>query len=196
MSDDADLSRRHFLTVATTVTGVVGAGFVAAPFLLSWLPSERARALGAPVEVDVSKLSPGEMLTVQWRGMAVFIVRRTPQLLATLDEQTGILRDPDSNESSQPDYAKNTHRSIKPEILVMTGVCTHLGCAPKRRFELAPADLGPDWKGGFFCPCHGSKFDAAGRVFQSVPAPLNLPVPPHRFLNESVIMIGADAGVA
>ena len=196
MSEVADLSRRNFLLGATVVTGAVGVGFAAAPFLISWRPSERARALGAPVEVDISKLEPGEMMKVQWQGRGVFVVNRTPALLESLTEVEGELRDAESAEPQQPDYARNAHRSIKPEILVVLGVCTHLGCAPEKRFDVGAADLGADWKGGFFCPCHGSKFDVAGRVYAGVPAPLNLVVPPHQYLSDSLILIGSDAGAA
>ena len=196
MSEGVDKSRRHFLTVATTVTGAVGAGFAAVPFLSSWKPSARAQALGAPVEADISKLQPGEMIRVGWRGQPVWILRRTEAMLKTLPEVNSFLRDPDSEQPQQPAYAANESRSRKPEILVVIGICTHLGCVPLERFELAPADLGPDWKGGFYCPCHGSKFDLAGRVYKGVPAPLNLSVPRHRFLSESLILIGDDTGVA
>ena len=196
MSDGVDNSRRHFLTVATTVTGAVGAGFAAVPFLASWQPSARARALGAPVEVDISKLMPGEMLRVTWRGQAVWVLSRTDAMLQTLPEVEGSLRDPASEQLQQPDYAKNQYRSLKPEIFVVVGNCTHLGCSPVERFEVAPADLGPEWKGGFYCPCHGSRFDLAGRVYAGVPAPLNLKVPPHRFITDSLILIGDDTGVA
>lgn len=196
MSDGVDNSRRHFLTVATTVTGAVGAGFAAVPFLASWQPSARARALGAPVEVDISKLMPGEMLRVTWRGQAVWVLSRTDAMLQTLPEVEDSLRDPASEQLQQPDYAKNQYRSLKPEIFVVVGNCTHLGCSPVERFEVAPADLGPEWKGGFYCPCHGSRFDLAGRVYAGVPAPLNLKVPPHRFITDSLILIGDDTGVA
>lgn len=197
MSGDVDLGRRHFLTVATTVTGTVGAVFAAVPFVASWKPSARAQALGAPVEVDISKIEPGSMVSVKWRGKAVWVVNRTPKMLATLENNNDDLADPDSNEPQQPSYAKNLYRSIKPEYLVLLGVCTHLGCAPLSRFE--PGDpevgVGPGWPGGFFCPCHGSRFDLSGRVFKSVPAPSNLEVPPYRFLGESTILIGDDSGV-
>ncbi len=199
MSEEhVDRGRRHFLLVATTVTGVVGAGLTAVPFLASWKPSARARALGAPVDADVSKLELGAILKVNWRGQAIFIVRRTPEMLATLTAPTVIdhLRDPQSQESEQPEYAKNDSRALKPEYLVLVGVCTHLGCAPLDRFQPQDAELGATWPGGFYCPCHGSKFDLAGRVFKDVPAPTNLRVPPYRFLNEGVIQIGADTEAA
>ncbi|HEY6642592.1 ubiquinol-cytochrome c reductase iron-sulfur subunit [Povalibacter sp.] len=196
--EQVDRGRRHFLLVATTVTGVIGAGLTAVPFLASWKPSARAQALGAPVDADVSKLELGAIIKVNWRGQAIFIVRRTPEMLATLTSPAVIdsLRDPESAESEQPDYAKNDSRALKPEYLVLVGVCTHLGCAPLDRFKPQDAELGATWPGGFYCPCHGSKFDLAGRVFKDVPAPTNLRVPPYRFLNEGVIQIGADSEVA
>lgn len=196
-ADQIDGGRRHFLLVATTVTGIAGAGLTAVPFLASWKPSARAQALGAPVEADISKIEPGAILKVNWRGQAIYIVRRTPEMLATLSssEVKDGLRDPESEESTQPEYAKNETRSLKPEYLILIGVCTHLGCAPLDRFQPKDADLGATWPGGFYCPCHGSKFDLAGRVFKDVPAPLNLAVPPHRFVNEGLIQIGADAEV-
>jgi ubiquinol-cytochrome c reductase iron-sulfur subunit len=196
--DQVDQSRRHFLLVATTVTGVAGAALTAVPFLASWKPSARAQALGAPVDADVSKLEPGAIMKVTWRGKAIYIVRRTPEMLATLTSAEVIdrLRDPDSKESEQPAYASNTDRSIKPDLLVLIGVCTHLGCAPLNRFEPQDPELGATWPGGFYCPCHGSKFDLAGRVFKDVPAPLNLAVPPYRFVNDGVIEIGTDTEAA
>ena len=192
----ADPSRRRFLTAATTVVGAVGAAFVAVPFVTSMLPSDKAKAAGAPVEADISKLEPGQMIRVQWRGKPVWVVSRTPAMVEALPSLDDRLRDPDSNESEQPGYARNPLRSIKPETLVLVGICTHLGCSPSYRPEVAPADLGPDWKGGFFCPCHGSSFDLAGRVYRGVPAPLNLVVPPHRYVSNTVILIGEDEGAA
>jgi len=193
-----DSGRRHFLLVATTVTGVAGAALTAIPFLASWKPSARAQALGAPVEADISKLEPGAMIKVNWRGQAIFIVNRTPDMRAKLDsaELTAQLRDPESKESEQPPYAKNSARALNPECLVLVGVCTHLGCAPMSRFQPGDAELGADWPGGFYCPCHGSKFDLSGRVFKDVPAPLNLKVPPYRFINEGLVQIGVDAEVS
>lgn len=193
-----DGGRRHFLLVATTVTGIAGAALTAVPFIASWQPSARAQALGAPVDADISKLEPGALLKVNWRGQAVYIVRRTPEMLAMLKtpDVTNGLRDPDSEQSEQPKYAKNDVRSLKPEVLVLLGVCTHLGCAPMSRFQPQDAELGATWPGGFYCPCHGSKFDLAGRVFKDVPAPLNLRIPPYRFLNDGVVQIGADTGAA
>jgi ubiquinol-cytochrome c reductase iron-sulfur subunit len=193
-----DSGRRHFLLIATTVTGVAGAGLTAIPFLASWKPSARAQALGAPVEADISKLEPGAMIKVNWRGQAIFIVNRTPDMRAKLDsaELAAQLRDPESKESEQPPYAKNSARALNPEYLVLVGVCTHLGCAPMSRFQAGDAEPGADWPGGFYCPCHGSKFDLSGRVFKDVPAPLNLKVPPYRFINEGLVQIGVDAEVS
>jgi ubiquinol-cytochrome c reductase iron-sulfur subunit len=182
------------LTVATVVTGGAGAIATAVPFVSSFKPSARAQALGAPVTVDISKLESGALLRVEWRGRAIFIVHRTDEMLATLAKDTSRLRDPTSEDSTQPSYATNEHRSVRPAFLVLEGVCTHLGCAPLARFEVGPADLGADWPGGFYCPCHGSKFDLAGRVFAGVPAPKNLPVPPYRYINDNTILIGSDTG--
>ena len=196
--DGVDGGRRHFLLVATTVTGLAGAAMTAVPFLASWKPSARAQALGAPVEQDISKLEVGAMVKVNWRGQAIFIVRRSPEMMKQLEDPAlaDRLRDPKSEQSEQPKYAKNDVRSLKPEYLVLVGVCTHLGCAPLSRFQPADAELGADWPGGFYCPCHGSKFDLAGRVFKDVPAPLNLKVPPYRFINDGVVQIGVDSEVA
>lgn len=188
--DGVDIGRRRFLTGATTVVGAVGAGFVAVPFVASFSPSERAMAIGAPVEQDISKLEPGGRVVVKWRGQPVWIVRRSDQQLASLDEIEAKLRDPNSEEEQQPEYAKNPHRAIKPEYLVLVGLCTHLGCSPTYRPDVAPDDLGKDWQGGFFCPCHGSRFDLAGRVYAGVPAPTNLVVPPYKYLSDTRILIG------
>jgi len=194
MTDDVDQKRRHFLTVATAVTGGVGIAFALVPFLASLKPSARAQALGAPVEVSVGTLEFGEMIRVMWRGRVVFVVRRDPDVLSRLQEVTNLLRDPESQiEEQQPEFAVNEYRSIKPEYLVVVGSCTHLGCAPIAQFQVGPAD---DWFGGFFCPCHGSRFDLAGRVYKGVPAPTNLVVPPYRFIREDIIMIGAESGAA
>lgn len=185
--------RRRFLITATSVAGGIASVAWATPFILSMMPSERAKAAGAPVEVDISKLEPGMLLLVEWRGKVVWILSRTPEMLATLPTLDGIVSDPNSEREQQPEYAKNLTRSIRPEILVTTGVCTHLGCSPVYRKEIAPADLGQDWLGGFFCPCHGSKFDLAGRVYKNVPAPTNLLVPPHIYLSENVLLIGSES---
>jgi ubiquinol-cytochrome c reductase iron-sulfur subunit len=185
--------RRRFLITATSVAGGIASVAWATPFILSMMPSERAKAAGAPVEVDISKLEPGMLLLVEWRGKVVWVLSRTPEMLASLTKLNSMLTDPNSEKDQQPEYAKNPTRSIRPEILVTTGVCTHLGCSPVFRKEIAPADLGPDWLGGFFCPCHGSKFDLAGRVYKNVPAPTNLLVPPHTYLSENVLLIGSES---
>jgi len=192
--DDLDRNRRHFLTVATLATGAVGAGFVAIPFLSSLKPSARAQALGAPVEVPLGSIQPGEMVRVLWRGRLVFVLRRTEEMLALLPDIVGELDDPNSEVvEQQPDYAANETRSVKPEYLIVEGSCTHLGCAPLEDFEVRPAE---GWAGGFFCPCHGSKFDLAGRVYKGVPAPTNMRVPPHRFVRDDLILIGQDSGAS
>ncbi len=192
--DRLDRNRRHFLTVATMVTGAVGVVAVAIPFLSSLKPSARAQALGAPVEVPIGSMQPGEMVRVLWRGRLVFVLRRSEEMLAKLPETLGELRDPNSEVAEQqPDYTVNDTRSVKPEFLVVEGSCTHLGCAPLEDFEVRPAE---NWNGGFFCPCHGSKFDLAGRVYKGVPAPTNLRVPPHRFVRDDLILIGQDSGAA
>ena len=191
--DVVDEKKRRFLVASTSVMGAVGAGFVAVPFLSSWSPSERAKNAGAPVEVDISALEEGRLLVVEWQSKPVWIVKRSAKTLSDLETLNDSLRDPDSsNIDQQAEYAKNIHRSRKPEISVLVGICTHLGCSPTFRPELAPADLGADWLGGFFCPCHSSKFDMAGRVYQGVPAPTNLSVPPHHYVSENVILIGSD----
>lgn len=185
--------RRRFLITATSVAGGIASVAWATPFVLSMMPSERAKAAGAPVEVDISKLEPGMLLLVEWRGKVVWVLNRTSEMLATLTKLNDKLADPKSERDQQPEYAQNPTRSIRPEILVTTGVCTHLGCSPVFRKEIAPADLGPDWLGGFFCPCHGSKFDLAGRVYKNVPAPTNLLVPPHIYLSENILLIGSES---
>jgi ubiquinol-cytochrome c reductase iron-sulfur subunit len=195
-NDGADNNRRRFLVAATSVVGAVGVVGAAVPFLTSWWPSARAQAAGAPVEADISKLEPGAKLTVEWRGKPVWIVNRTKATLDNLPKLDDRLRDPHSEVDQQPPYAKNEYRSRKPEYLVCVGICTHLGCSPTYRPEIGPADLGADWLGGFFCPCHGSRFDLAGRVFKGVPAPTNLVVPPYTYLTETRILIGKDGGAA
>ena len=190
-------SRRRLLTSITAGFGAVGAGFVAVPFLGSWLPSERTKAAGAPVEVDISKIEKGMMISAKWRGKPVFILRRTPEQLEDLKTMTnsGKLRDPESKkETQQPNYAQNEFRSIKDEYLVMIGICTHLGCAPTHKPEAGSLTAG--LPGGYFCPCHGSKFDQAGRVYDGVPAQSNLVVPPHYYINDSLILVGEDKGEA
>ena len=188
-----DLRKRRFLTQATSVVGAVGVGFVAWPFLSTWSPSAAAKAAGAPVDVDISKLEPGQLVRVLWRKKPVWIFRRDDQIISDLKALESDLADPNNEQQQQPEYAKNPTRSIKPEIAVIIGVCTHLGCSPTYRPEVGAADLGGDsWKGGFYCPCHGSKFDLAGRVYAGVPAPTNLVVPPYHFVNDSLIRVGVD----
>lgn len=190
---ETDASRRKFLTVATA--GVGGAGLVAVsiPFVASMAPSEKTKAAGAAVEVDVSQVAPGMLLTVEWRGKPVWIVHRTDAMLDLLGEHDDQLVDPQSTKPQQPDYAANATRSIKPRYLIVTGICTHLGCVPSYRPDAASADLGLDWPGGFYCPCHGSRFDLAGRVAKNVPAPLNLEIPPHEYLSDTRLLIGKDS---
>ena len=190
--NDRMSGRRKFLVAATSVAGSIAGAAIATPFLLSMMPSERAKAAGAPVEVDISKLEPGMLLMVEWRGKVVWILNRTSEMLETLVKVEEELADPNSEKNQQPEYARNRTRSIKPKILVTEGVCTHLGCSPVFRKEIAPADLGPGWLGGFFCPCHGSKFDLAGRVYKSVPAPTNMVVPPHAYLSDDRLLIGSE----
>jgi len=197
MTDSGDngkmSGRRRFLLAATSVAGVVAGAGIATPFLRSMMPSERAKAAGAPVEVDISKLESGMLLTAEWRGKPVWVLKRTSEMLDDLKKLNDQLADPDSERDQQPAYAKNPTRSIKPEILVVLGVCTHLGCSPVYRKDIAPADLGADWLGGFFCPCHGSKFDLAGRVYKNVPAPSNLVVPPYTYLSDNQLLVGSDS---
>lgn len=190
--EGVDQSKRQFLTNAMTVVGAVGTGFIAVPFVSQMSPSVKAQASGAPVEYDVSKLEPGQIITVEWQRKPVWVLRRTPQALATLSQVENELRDPRSDESDQPENSKNQSRSIKPEIFVAVGICTHLSCSPTYRPDIAPEDLGSDWKGGFFCACHGSRFDMAGRVFQGVPAPKNLEIPEYRYLDDNRIIIGEE----
>ena len=192
-SDGINSGRRIFLTAATSVVGVAGAVGIAVPFVGSWNPSARAKAAGAPVKADVSKLEPGQMVVVEWRGKPVYVVNRTDAQLEELPNLNGLLKDPDSLISEQPAYIKGIDRSIQPNLLVVVGLCTHLGCAPKFRPEVGAADLGgKDWQGGFFCPCHGSKFDLSGRVYSGVPASSNLVVPPYTFEGDDVLVIGVD----
>jgi ubiquinol-cytochrome c reductase iron-sulfur subunit len=188
-----DKSRRVFLTTATVTTGAIGAAFALVPFISSWMPSERARAFGAPTELDLAKIEPGQMVMVMWRKQPIFVVRRTAAMLASLAGHDDRLKDPTSANSDQPPYAKNVQRARKSEFLVLIGVCTHLGCLPKARFEPGFAELGADWPGGFFCPCHGSRFDLSGRVFDGSPASVNLRVPPYAFAGEETLVIGVDS---
>ncbi len=192
----ADPKRRRMLVGGASVVGGLGAVSLVVPLLGSMLPSARAKAAGAPVQADLSKLTPGQLLTVEWRGKPVWVVSRTEETLKNLEEDTERLSDPASEVEQQPEYARNIPRSIKPETLVVIGICTHLGCSPSYRPDIAPADLGADWDGGFFCPCHGSKFDLAGRVYKGVPAPTNLEIPPYRYVDDNTIIVGEDSGVA
>ncbi len=196
---NVDLKRRRFLVTATTVIGSIGVAALAVPFISAMNPSARARSAGAPVRVDFSKLEPGQQITVNWRGKPVWILRRTPQMLDDLRsaEFQARLQDPESQVTSQqPDYAQNTYRSIEAEYLVVIAICTHLGCVPSFRPDRAPIDLGADWPGGYFCPCHGSKFDLAGRVYKAMPAPTNLVIPPYRFLADTELIVGEDTAGA
>lgn len=190
-------TRRRFLTAATSAVGIAGVAGIAVPFLGSWNPSEKAKAAGAPVKADISKIEPGQMVVVEWRGKPVYVVHRTPAMLEDLPKVDGKLKDPDSAISEQPTYITGNDRALRPELLVVVGLCTHLGCAPKFRPEVGAADLGGDsWKGGFFCPCHGSKFDLAGRVYSGVPASTNLVVPPYSYEGDNVLVVGVDAEAA
>lgn len=193
MSDNqkVDKSRRN-LVVATSVLGGAASIGAAIPFVASMLPSERAKAAGAPVEVDFSRLAPGEVGIFEWRGKPVWVIRRTKAMLDSLKAVTASLTDPASRDSIQPEYAKNEQRAIKPEFMVVEGVCTHLGCSPQLKTAEAKAEMGADWEGGFYCACHGSKFDFAGRMYKGAPAPTNLTVPPHTFLSDSTLLIGDD----
>src|SRR6185436_9866103 len=186
-----DKQRRN-LVVATSVAGGIASVAAALPFAASMLPSDRAKAAGAPVEVDLSKIAPGELAVIEWRGKPVRVIRRTKEMLESLKAVTGKLTDPASKSSEQPKYAENEYRSQKPEVMVMEGVCTHLGCSPQLKTADAKAEMGGDWAGGFYCPCHGSKFDYAGRVFKGAPAPTNLPVPQYSFTSEVALVIGED----
>jgi ubiquinol-cytochrome c reductase iron-sulfur subunit len=187
---EVDLSRRKFLTQATIATGAVGAAVAAVPFIESWMPSERARAQGAPTELDISKLEAGQMTTTVWRRSPIYVVRRSPDMVKRIAGHDADLKDPNSLKSEQPPYAKNQLRSRSPEFLVLVGTCTHLGCLPKQRF--GAGELYPSWPGGFFCPCHGSRFDLAGRVFDGSPASINLRVPPYSYPNPHTLLVGAD----
>ncbi|MCL2657512.1 MAG: ubiquinol-cytochrome c reductase iron-sulfur subunit [Betaproteobacteria bacterium] len=195
MSDNTKMDDgRRALVIATSVVGGAAVVGAAVPFLASLTPSERAKAAGAPVEADIGKLQPGEMMTVEWRGKPVWILRRTPEQLESLKKDTAALADPESKRSEQPAYIKGEARSLKPEYLVVIGICTHLGCSPGAKFQPgAESGLGSDWPGGFLCPCHGSTFDLAGRVFANKPAPDNLPVPPYMYLSDTKILIGEDS---
>lgn len=195
-NDGVNAGRRRFLVAATSVVGAAGAAGAAIPFLGSWQPSARAKAAGAPVRINISKVEAGQQVVAEWRGQPVFVVRRTAETMAGLEKLEPALADPDSKESEQPAYVDPKNRAIRPELLIVLGICTHLGCAPTYRPEVAPVDLGPDWLGGYFCACHGSRYDLAGRVYKAQPAPLNLPVPPHSYETEDVVIIGVDEETA
>ena len=186
-----DKTRRNLVVATSVVGGAAGLG-VAAPFVASMWPSERARAAGAPIEVDVSRIAPGELAVFEWRGKPVWVLRRTPEMIASLKSVEPRLSDPGSKASDQPKYAENEYRSARPDLLVLVGVCTHLGCSPQEKPAEAKAEMGSDWPGGFYCPCHGSKFDFAGRVFNGSPAPTNLVVPPYTVVSDSKVVIGED----
>ncbi len=190
--NDIDLEKRRFLTQTTVALGAAGAAFAATPFLSYLRPGAGTLEAGAPIDVDITKLEPGQMIRVEWRGQPIWILKRTDEMLATLDELEPVLRDPDSDESVQPESCKNKYRSIKPEVFVAVGICTHLGCSPTYRPEVAAPDLGKGWLGGFFCPCHGSRFDLAGRVYKKVPAPTNLVVPPYWYETDTRIIVGEE----
>ena len=191
-NDGVNVGRRRFLVAATSVVGAAGAVGAAVPFVGSWFPSAKAKAAGAPVKVNIAKVEPGQQMIAEWRGQPVFILNRTEEMLQALPKLNAELADPSSQASVQPEYVNPEARSIKPEILVLVGLCTHLGCSPSFRPEVAPADLGAQWLGGYFCPCHGSRYDLAGRVYKSQPAPLNLPVPPHSYESADVIVLVVD----
>lgn len=192
MDETIDEKRRQFLVAATLVMTGLGLAASVVPFATAWLPSAEAEAAGGPIEVDISKLEPGQLMIVEWRGKPIWILRRTKEMLDRLTVNTQQLRDPDSLVEQQPAYAHNQYRSINPEYLILIGICTHLGCSPLYRPDLG--GLGTDWQGGFYCPCHGSKFDLSGRVMKGVPAPINLEVPPYKFLNKTTIVIGESGG--
>ena len=191
----SDPRRRRFLVAASAAVGAVGGISIAIPFVISMLPSARARAAGAPVEIDISQLEPGMMITQEWRGQPVWVVNRTPEMMAQLSKNVALLRDPDSAEYDQPVYCKNANRSMAehPNNLVVVGICTHLGCTPLNRSKMGNVEgMSDDWPGGFFCPCHGSKYDMSARVFKGVPAPVNLSIPPHSYLSGTRLLIGED----
>ena len=196
VNPSVDTSRRRFLTLAASGMGVIGGGAVVWPFLAALRPSAKAQAAGAPIAIDLSLIEPGQKFTETWRGKAIWVVRRTPEMVASLGKVAGDLVDPDSNSSTQPAYAKNADRAIKPEISVLIANCTHLGCIPTFRPDHPAPDVHANWEGGFYCPCHGSKFDLAGRVYKGSPAPVNLSIPPYRFASDSQLVIGEDQTAA
>jgi ubiquinol-cytochrome c reductase iron-sulfur subunit len=191
--DHVDEKKRRTLLVLTSAAGTVAGAAVAVPFVASWFPSAKALAAGAPVEVPIDKIEPGQQLTVEWRGKPVWVLRRTPEMLAALKGQEAVLADPDSKASEQPDYVKGPERAIKADLFVVEGVCTHLGCSPTLKKEIgAASDMGADWQGGYYCPCHNSRFDLSARVFKGSPAPTNLRIPPHRYASDTLLVIGED----
>jgi ubiquinol-cytochrome c reductase iron-sulfur subunit len=191
-SDGVNKGRRRFLVATTSVVGGVGVGIAAIPFIQSWMPSSRAKAVGAPVEVNISKLKEGQLLKVQWRGQTIGLLRRSPEMIADLAKVDSVLADPSSAEAEQPAYIKGEGRALKPELLVVNMHCTHLGCVPQMIPEVGPQPFDSEWKGGFYCPCHKSKFDLSGRVFKGVPAPTNLRIPPYTFLDERTVLLGVN----
>ena len=193
---DVNQGRRRFLIGATSVVGGVGVVGAAVPFVASWNPSAKAEAAGAPVTVSVDKIEPGQQITVEWRGKPVGIIRRTEEMLENIEKLSSRMKDPESEDPQQPAYITGAQRSLKPEFVVLVGICTHLGCVPSYRPEVAPADLGGEWLGGLFCPCHGSRFDLSGRVYSGQPAPLNLEVPPYRFDDDATMTVGLDPEAA
>ncbi|MBI5919778.1 MAG: ubiquinol-cytochrome c reductase iron-sulfur subunit [Nitrosomonadales bacterium] len=193
MTDKVDHSKRRLLIAATAAAGGVAAAGAGAPIVMSLMPSERAKAAGAPVEVDIGAIEPGTMMNVEWQGKPVWVVRRTKEMLDTLTKHDDELVDPGSDSSAQPEYCKNPTRSIKPEYLVVLGICTHLGCSPTFRPEPGAADISTTWPGGWFCPCHGSRYDLSARVYKNVPAPANMMIPPHKYLSETRLLIGDDS---
>ena len=194
---DVSQGRRRFLIGATSAVGAVGAGFAAVPFVASWNPSAKAEAAGAPVTVNIDKLEPGQQITVEWRGKPVWLIRRTQEMIDNLEVMNERVKDPDSAEASQqPAYISGDTRSLRPDLVVLVGICTHLGCVPSYRPEVAPADLGDEWLGGMFCLCHGSRYDLSGRVYKSQPAPSNLEVPPYRYDNDATVTVGLDPETA
>ncbi|MBU2876031.1 ubiquinol-cytochrome c reductase iron-sulfur subunit [Marinobacter salexigens] len=193
---DVSQGRRRFLIGATAAVGGVGVVGAAVPFVASWNPSAKAEAAGAPVTVNISKIEPGQQITVEWRGMPVWLIRRTDEMVGNIEKLNDKVKDPQSEAPQQPDYIDGILRSLRPEMAVLVGLCTHLGCVPSYRPEVAPADLGDEWLGGLFCPCHGSRYDMAGRVYTAQPAPLNLQVPPHRYDDDVTLTIGLDPEAA
>ncbi|MDO6441267.1 MULTISPECIES: ubiquinol-cytochrome c reductase iron-sulfur subunit [unclassified Marinobacter] len=193
---DVSQGRRRFLIGATAAVGGVGVVGAAVPFVASWNPSAKAEAAGAPVTVNISKIEPGQQITVEWRGMPVWLIRRTDEMVGNIEKLNDKVKDPQSEAPQQPDYIDGVLRSLRPEMAVLVGLCTHLGCVPSYRPEIAPADLGDEWLGGLFCPCHGSRYDMAGRVYTAQPAPLNLQVPPHRYDDDVTLTIGLDPEAA